>query len=157
MARALFALLVAIVAATVYSFSKTWLPALGSINDGIDHQLTLNFILLGVMFCATQVALGLFIWKYRSGRDGSGVSHTAAPAAKTELAWLTLATFLFPGLFVVGTLMTWVPGNFARHRLLHGQLPVPVQVHAAQFRWYFHYPGPDGKLGRTRSELIDPT
>jgi len=24
-----------------------------------------------------------------------------------------------------------------------------------QFRWYFRYPGPDGKFGRTRPELQD--
>lgn len=33
----------------------------------------------------------------------------------------------------------------------------PVRVLAEQFIWNFHYPGADGKFGKTRPDLIDPT
>jgi cytochrome c oxidase subunit 2 len=32
-----------------------------------------------------------------------------------------------------------------------------VEVTGMQFQWYFRYPGPDGKLGTTKPELIDPS
>ena len=34
-------------------------------------------------------------------------------------------------------------------------MPVRVEVTGVQFRWYFRYPGPDGKFGRTHPELVD--
>src|SRR5690349_16689883 len=106
MARGLFALLAAMVAATVYFFSKTWLPALASSSGGaIDRQLTLNFVLLGVVFCATQIALGLFVWNYREQRGAKGISYAGQPDARVELTWLTIAAALFLGLNIAGAAM----------------------------------------------------
>ncbi len=151
MPRALFALLAAIVAATVYFFSQTWLPALASAAGGaIDRQLTLNFILLGVVFCATQIALGLFVWRYRERTDTREVSRAGQPDARVELTWLTIAAALFLGLNIAGAAMqsqTAVP--------LGSDKPVAVEVTGVQFRWYFRQPGPDGRFGRTKTGLID--
>jgi cytochrome c oxidase subunit 2 len=150
MPRLLFALLVAIVAATVYFFSQTWLPALaGSGGAVIDHQLTLNFILLGVVFCATQVALGLFVWKYRGQKDSSGTAEGGQPCARVELTWLTLAAALFLGLNVTGALLE------PRSSSSLSAAPTYVEVTGVQFRWYFRYTGADGKLGRTNPQFVD--
>src|SRR5438105_15806130 len=105
MPRALLTLLVAIVVATVYFFSRVWLPALASGDAAIDHQLELNFFLLGVVFCATQLALGLFVWKYRAQKDQAAVS-TGQPDSRVELAWVTLAAVLFLGLNIAGAVMS---------------------------------------------------
>jgi len=32
-----------------------------------------------------------------------------------------------------------------------------VEVTGMQFAWYFRYPGPDGRFGATKPELIDPS
>jgi cytochrome c oxidase subunit 2 len=150
MPRLLFALLVAIVASTVYFFSKTWLPALaGSGGAVIDHQLTLNFILLGVVFCATQVALGLFVWKYREQKISSGTAKDGQPGVRVELAWLTLAAALFLGLNVMGAMLKPQPSSPL------SASPTFVEVTGVQFRWYFRYAGPDGKFGRTIPEFVD--
>ena len=102
MPLALFTLLAAIVAATCYFFTKTWLPVLATNNAGVDHLLTLNFILLGTVFCATQIALGLFVWKYRERAGAPSDSPTSQPNIRVELAWLTLAAVLFLGLNIAG-------------------------------------------------------
>lgn len=151
MARALLALLAAMVAATVYLFSQTWLPALASPSVGIlDHQLTLNFVLLGVVFCATQLALGLFVWKYRQRSDSQGTTHSAQPDARVELTWLTIAATLFLGLNIAGAAMqSRAPVVSADEK------PVVVEVTGVQFRWYFRQPGPDGKFGQTKPQLVD--
>ncbi len=151
MARALSALLIAIIAATAYFFSRTWLPALATSSGGaIDRQLTLNFILLGVVFCATQIALGLFVWKYRERADPQVVTNTAQPDARVELTWLTIAAALFLGLNIAGAAMqSRVPQVSAEEK------PVTVEVTGVQFRWYFRQPGPDGRFGQTKPKLVD--
>src|SRR4051812_41691472 len=99
MPLALLTLLAAIVASTVYFFSCTWLPVLASSGSGaVDSQLKLNLILLGVVFCATQLALGLFLWKYRERKQSSPGSKISQPDVRVELAWITLAAVLFLGL-----------------------------------------------------------
>lgn len=159
MARALFALLAAMVATTGYFFSRTWLPALASSSGGgIDHQIALNLILLGVIFVATQMALGLFLWKYREGKDPGAVS-TGQPNASVELAWLTLAAVLFLGLNVAGAVLSGEQKdayNEKQHDVSSEKDRIFVDVYAVQFRWYFHYAGADGKQGITKPELVDP-
>src|SRR5438128_7572742 len=132
MPRALLTLLVAIVAATTYFFSRVWLPALASGNAAIDHQLNLNFVLLGVVFCATQLTLGLFVWKYREQKDPANVS-TGQPDARVELAWLTLAAVLFLGLNITGAVMS--PLRVATSAIATRQ-PLRLEVTGVQFRWY---------------------
>src|SRR5438445_7392419 len=134
MSRALFALLVVLVAATVYFFSKTWVPALaGSGGAVIDHQLSLNFILLGVVFCATQVALGLYVWKFREQENSLGTAERGQPNARVELTWLTLAAALFLGLNVMGAKLAPQPSSSL------SAAPTYVEVTGVQFRWYFRY------------------
>jgi cytochrome c oxidase subunit 2 len=151
MARGLFALLAAIVAATVYFFSKTWLPALASSSGGaIDRQLTLNFILLGVVFCATQIALGLFVWKYRERAGAREISHAGQPDSRIELTWLTIAATLFLGLNIAGAAM-----QSQAAAPVGSDKTVALEVTGVQFRWYFRQPGADGRFGLTRPGLID--
>ena len=153
MPLALFTLLAAIVAATGYFFSKTWLPVLATNSPGVDHQLTLNFILLGVVFCATQIALGLFVWKYRERADQKGVSYQRQPDARVELTWLTVAAVLFLGLNIAGAFFS--AATEAAPTRTAVSPPIQVEVTGVQFRWYFRNPGPDGKFGQTRPELVD--
>lgn len=154
MARALFVFLCAVVAATGYFFSRTWLPALASQAGGaVDRQLTLNFILLGTVFCATQIALGLFLWKYRGKRGAAAApAATSQPDARVELTWLTLAAVLFLGLNIAGSLL-W-SNNFAASDYPQKE-SIWVEVTGTQFRWYFRHPGSDGKFGNTRPESVD--
>ncbi len=151
MSRALFAWLAAMVAATVYFFSRTWLPALATSSGGaLDHQLTLNLILLGVVFCATQLALGLFVWKYRQRQVSLQVTRGGQPDARVELTWLTIAAALFLGLNIAGAAMQ---ARVAETPL--AEKPVIVEVTGVQFRWYFRQPGPDGRFGQTNPQLVD--
>jgi cytochrome c oxidase subunit 2 len=152
MPLALLTLLAAIVAATAYFFSKTWLPILSTDDAGVDHQLILNFILLGIVFCATQLALGLFLWKYRERQAPSKVGVVAQPDIRVELTWLTLAAMLFLGLNIAGAFFS--PARTAMVSDM-AKPAIPVEVTGVQFRWYFRSPGRDGKFGRTEAKLVD--
>jgi cytochrome c oxidase subunit 2 len=63
-----------------------------------------------------------------------------------------LTAILFIGLNLVGSPI-WAAERF--HPAAQGSLP--VEVTGMQFAWYFRYPGPDGKYGRTNPKLEDPS
>ena len=67
-----------------------------------------------------------------------------------EVTWTLLTAILFIGLNLSGEKI-WAEARF------QGAAPgaVQVEVTGLQFAWYFRYPGPDGKLGRTKPELED--
>ena len=68
MGLALMALIWLITLASTYFFvAKTWwLPVGASAATGfIDGQLTLTFILMGIVFLAAQLSLGYIVWRYR--------------------------------------------------------------------------------------------
>ena len=133
-----------------FFIAKTWwLPAAAStLAAPIDSQFRLTYILMGVVFFAAQLALGLFAWQYRDR------AHTAATYThgnlRLEIVWTVLTAILFVGLNLMGE-PTWAAQRFQGP----GAGAVPVEITGAQFEWYFRYPGPDGKFGRTRAELID--
>jgi cytochrome c oxidase subunit 2 len=66
--------------------------------------------------------------------------------------WTVLTAILFIGLNLGGSKI-WAANRFEPAQ----SGAVPVEVTGMQFQWYFRYPGPDGKYGRTKPELVDPS
>src|SRR5437879_1031687 len=152
MALALLIVLSLITLASCYFFGQHWLPLLASTQGAsIDHQFTLNLIVLGIVFIATQLALGLFVWKFRDRGQQRGATHTADASMRTEFVWMAVAAVLFLGTNFIGATLWADPVQGPST----SKNAVQVEVNAVQFRWYFRYPGPDGKFGRTRPELQD--
>jgi cytochrome c oxidase subunit 2 len=104
---------------------------------------------MGVIFIAAQVALGLFAWRFRDRGDDTKASYSHGNN-KLELTWTVLTAILFLGLNAIGSPI-WAAERF--HNAAPGAME--VEVTGLQFAWYFRYPGPDGKFGRTRPELED--
>lgn len=133
--------------ATASLFSLDWLPIAASPNAGaIDRQLRVSLIVLGVVFLATHIALGYFVYRFRYHLQ-SDESESAAENLRFELAWLAAAAILFISLNVYGNRHLLQPSAAAQ--------PATIEVTAAQFQWYFRTPGPDGRFGRSRPELQD--
>jgi cytochrome c oxidase subunit 2 len=149
---ALLIVIAILVLAVLALFSHAWLPAAATLAaQAADSRLTLNLLLLGVVFLCTHVALGLFVWKYRDRAAPADVP-LSQPAWRTELFWLVLASALFLGLNLAGTL-SWAALKPSGPAL--ASAPVRVEVTAMQFRWYFRYPGPDGVFGRAVAAQAD--
>ena len=136
-----------------YFVARSWWPhAISASAPYIDHQVHVTFITMGVVFLAAQVALGLFVWRYRD-RGGTQSRATYSHGNTTlEALWTVLTAILFIGLNLVGSPI-WAAERF--HPAAQGSLP--VEVTGMQFAWYFRYPGPDGKYGRTNPKLEDPS
>jgi cytochrome c oxidase subunit II len=146
----LLALLIAtLVVSSAYFFSVDWLPALAAANPVFSEKhFQLNLIVFGITFAVTHAALAWFVLRRRSQpiMDGQG-------SPKAEFMWALAAAFMFFGVNAIGTLQPTVhaPG----HNAIQGTQPVRVEVTGVQFRWYFRYPGADGKFGRTAAKLVD--
>ena len=129
-----------------------WLPTGASAAAaGIDHHFTVTFILMGIVFVAAQVFLGLFVWKYREQNSSRKALYTHGNNTM-EIAWTVLTAVLFIGLNWASKPL-WASERFDPAK----SGAVQVEVTGMQFQWYFRYPGPDGKFGTTKPELIDPS
>jgi cytochrome c oxidase subunit II len=144
--------LITLVSAYFFLAKTWWLPVGASAAAaGIDHHFAVTYILMGAVFIAAQLALGFLAWKFRD--------HAAAPPAgyshgnnRMEIAWTLLTAVLFIGLNLASGSI-WASERF-RPAVSNA---IQVEVTGMQFAWYFRYPGPDGKFGGTKPELIDPS
>lgn len=150
MGLALLVVIWAITLASSYFFyaHTWWMPALASAQGAaIDKQFSVTYVLMGVVFLAAQLALGLFVWRYRDRGQKATYSHGDIGL---EATWTVLTAILFLGL-VFASDRIWAETRFTNAK------PGAIQVEATglQFAWYFRYPGADGKYGRTKPELED--
>ena len=136
---------------TYFFVAKTWWLPVGASAAApwIDHQFTLTFILMGIVFVAAQGGLGLFVWQYRDRGSATKVEYSHGNTT-LEVLWTTLTAILFVGLNLMGS-HVWASERFEPA----GADAVKVEATGLQFAWYFRYPGPDGKYGRTKPETID--
>ena len=139
------------IASTYFFVAKTWwLPVGASASAaGIDHQFAITFILMGIVFVAAQVILGLFAWKYRD-RGSSSPARYSHGNNMLEIVWTVLTFILFVGLNLMSSSI-WASERFRPAE----PGAVQVEVTGMQFAWYFRYAGPDGKFGATKPELED--
>jgi cytochrome c oxidase subunit 2 len=128
---------------------KWWPDAISASAPYIDHQFHITFIAMGVVFLAAQVALGLFVWRYRDQGSKTKVVYSHGNT-RLEVVWTLLTAILFIGLNLLGSPI-WAAERFAPAAT--GALP--IEVTGLQFAWYFRYPGPDGTFAHTKPELED--
>jgi len=144
--------LITLISAYFFLAKTWWLPVGASAAAaGIDHHFSTTYILMGTVFIAAQVALGYCAWKYRDGSSSSAARYTHGNNT-LEIAWTILTAVLFIGLNLASGSI-WASERF-RPAVSNA---VQVEVTGMQFAWYFRYPGPDGKFGGTKPELIDPS
>jgi cytochrome c oxidase subunit 2 len=127
-----------------------WLPPQGStFAPEIDGMFTAILIITGITFVLVEVGLLWFIFAYRE-RPGRKAFYTHGNT-RAEIIWTAIPAVTMVilgiasnGLWVKIKGRNSVPAN-----------AYPIGVHAKQFEWWFTYPGPDGKLGRTDPTLVD--
>src|SRR6202162_555630 len=140
---------------TYFFIAKTWwLPTGASAAAaGIDHHFATTYLLMGIVFVAAQVALVYFAWQFRDRGSSSTARATYSHGNNMlEIVWTVLTAILFIGLNLMSSSI-WASERFRAAAPGATQ----VEVTGMKSQWYFRYPGPDGKFGATKPELIDPS
>lgn len=106
----------------------------------IDTMLDITFILTGVVFVITQVALFWFAFKYQQSdkRKAYYYPHNN----KLEVIWTVIPAIALTVLVGFG-IFYWFK--------ITGEAPknaMEVEITGSQFKWEFRYPGKDGILGK---------
>lgn len=131
-----------------FHFKSVFLPPPASTQGvWIDSMYHFNWIMLGIVFYATNIALFYFAGKYyhKPGKRAFWYPHNN----KLELLWTVIPAMVLVSVIIYG-LTVWNKITVA---------PAPgtmeVEIYAKQFDWTFRYPGKDKILGATDFRLID--
>lgn len=145
----LITLLVIVLGTIAALFGRHWLPVLASAEgSSFDHQLHLTFIWIGLAFIFVQLALALFIWRYRASRSAALTGRVRDNRAFEIIATVFVSIVFFALAFTGGALSS-------THAHAASPEALQVEVTGVQFQWYFRYAGADGRFGATRLTLVD--
>ena len=128
--------------------AKKYLLPISASKHGVitDKLLDVNWVLILVVFLATQFLLFYYAFKYHFRKDAKAyfypINHTL------EVVWTVIPTVVLGGMIVYG-LTVW--NNITR--------PAPndatvIEIYGKQFDWTVRYAGADNKLGRSNFRLI---
>ena len=128
------------------------LPEAASAHAGqIDHLLSLVHWLMLVLFVGWTAFFGYVLIRFRRSRAPRADYHGVRGGWSSYLeGGVLLAEVLLLAFFSI-------PAWSARVDDLPDESGATVvRVVAEQFAWNMHYPGPDGKFGRTELSLVGP-
>ncbi|HXF04461.1 MAG TPA: cytochrome c oxidase subunit II [Blastocatellia bacterium] len=140
---------IAIATTLLFAGKHWWFPeSISEHGQDLDGQFALTIGVIGVAFILAQLALGYFVLRYRArGSERASYWHDNP---KLEVAWTVVTAIVFVGLSVLSQRI------WAKVHLTEPSADaVPIEVTGQQFVWNIRYPGPDGKFGRTKPELIN--
>jgi cytochrome c oxidase subunit 2 len=143
--------IITLLSVLLFVSGKWWFPAAISEHaPALDRQFLITIIVVGIAFTAAQVGLGWMVWKYRDTGNAASRAVYSHGSNRLEVIWTVITAVIFITLGLMGQ-SVW-----AQLRL-HDAPPgsYTVEVVAQQFQWNFHYPGKDGKFGRTDPKFID--
>lgn len=134
---------------SIYSW---WLPPDYSTHGaGVDRIIDIVHWFMAILFVAWGIFFVYCLIRFRE-RTGHRASY-ALPKAKVT-KWAEGFVALFEIVLLLGFSMpVWAQ---VKSEFPNDKNPFRVRVVAEQFAWNFHYPGPDGKFGRTDPYLIGP-
>ncbi|MBI3830345.1 MAG: cytochrome c oxidase subunit II [Planctomycetes bacterium] len=145
--------LFALVLGTVVPFivrAHNMMPNLISVHGKvIDDQIVLTMYITGVIFSLAQIALAWMIWKYQSKGQKATYVHGNA---LVEWASIFGSGVLFVGLNLMGQ-GVWAD----MHLKDEPKGSTEIEVNGQQYKWYYRYPGNDGKFGERSPSLVDDT
>lgn len=127
------------------------LPVLASAHGGqIDNLIVLFHWLMAVLFVGWAVYFVYTLIRFRATKNPTADYE----GVKSHLtSYIETAVALFEAVLLIGFSMPiW---GAVRNELPVESESTVVRLVAEQFAWNVHYPGPDGKFGRTSPELVN--
>ena len=116
-------------------------PGASTFAPQIDGIYYLILVITGIAFVLTEVALVVFLVKYRA-RPGRRAHYTHG-SVKAEVIWTAVPAIT---VVLIGILSGGV-WNEVKGRNAAPADSYPIGVHGQQFEWMVTYPGADGALG----------
>ena len=145
---ALMAILI-VISLWLFIAQPWWFPTLASVHGAeIDSVFMAVLIVTGIAFVVTQGMLGYLVARYGSHGNNEKADYWH-DNPKAEFFLLTGTALILVILVFMGQ-RVWLNYYFSG-------LPenaTTIEVTAQQFQWHAHYPGPDGKFGRTDMRLV---
>ncbi|NDK54578.1 cytochrome c oxidase subunit II [Pontibacter fetidus] len=139
--------------AFAWSFSASWdemnQPVASVHGVWTDDLFWTTMVIIGIVFVITQVLLFWYSYKYQHKDDKRAYYYPHNN--KVEVIW-TMIPAIVMAILVFAGWKTWTNITSAAPADA-----VVVEVMGKQFNWMVRYPGPDGKLGVTKTTLIDAT
>ena len=126
------------------------LPIAASTHAGeIDHMLVLVHWLMLVLFVGWGAFFVFVLVRFRKGANPrasyTGAKGKIAKSTEIAVAIVEIVLLLFYAIPAWATRVKAFPAESEA---------TVVRVVAKQFEWQIHYPGPDGKFGRTDIKLV---
>ena len=128
------------------------LPADISVHGpAIDRLIWVIHIFMAVLFTGWLIFFVYSLIRFRARPGHKAEYHTGHFKATT---YLEVFVALFEAVLLVGFSFPLV--QQVRNDMPDRAKSLEVRVVAEQFAWNIHYPGPDGKFGRSKPELMSP-
>lgn len=121
-------------------------------GEMVDHMLEFVHWFMLVLFVGWTIFLGVCFWKFRRAKSPRANYHGVRNHASTHVEIGVIIT-------EVVLLLGFAYPLWGRRveQFPQGEEVVRVRAVGEQFRWLFHYPGPDGKFGRVSGDLVTAT
>jgi cytochrome c oxidase subunit 2 len=131
-----------------FAWGPWWFPPfISEYGAAYDKQFMLTLTITGIIFFFAQLGLAYAVFRYRGEREGK--VHYSHGNNALEVLWTSAAAVLFIAL------VFWGQNIWVRAHLRPADAgSMQVEVWGQQFAWYIRYPGPDGRFGRTKPELM---
>jgi cytochrome c oxidase subunit II len=125
-------------------------PDFSSHGAGIDNLIHVVHIFMIALFVGWGIFFIITLIKFRQ-RDGHRASYESAASKLPKV--LEVAIVLFEAFLLIG--LSFPIWNYYKKEPPPADKALTVRIVAQQFVWNIHYPGEDGKFGRTDIKLID--
>jgi len=128
-----------------------WLPEVASAHGGqIDHVILLTHYLMAILFVGWSAYFIYTLIRFRQSKN---------PKADFRGVTGSFSTYVEVGV-VIAEIVLLVGFSIPLWAKLVVELPDPknateIRVVGEQFVWNIHYPGLDGKFGKTKPDLVD--
>lgn len=129
-----------------------YLPALASAHGGQLDRMTLwVHVLMAVLFVGWSLYFVVVLLRFRASRSPKANPEGVHNHAST---YVEVGVIIGEAVLLLGfSIPLWA--ERVNHFPPEGEATV-VRVVGQQFAWNIHYPGPDGKFGKTDPKLVDP-
>lgn len=134
--------------------TSIWLPPdISSHGSPIDNLIAYLHVFMAVLFVSWGIFFAYCLVKFRA-RAGQRAAYDQIKAKPSKYA--EIVVIIIEAALLVGVSMP-VWASYRNEPPGKDKNPLTVRVVAQQFAWNIHYPGADGKFGKTSPALVNET